>query len=177
MRNTIRDLVSEIVPFDKLEALDRVATLAWINSGAELCRIAKPATPPKHLISYFVLFDKQKILLVDHLNARRWLPAGGHVEPNEHPTETVKRECKEELGIEAQFIFENPIFISAGRTVGMTAVHIDVALWYALRGDNMQPLSFDRNEFADVRWFDFTDVPVKRTDPQMSRFLKKYCSM
>ena len=134
MRNTIRDLVSEIIPFEELEALDRVSTLAWINSGAELCRIAKPATPPKHLISYFALFDKQKILLVDHLNARLWLPTEGHVEPNEHPTETVKRECKEELGNEAQFIFPKSFFISVSETLGMTAGHIDVSLWYALRG-------------------------------------------
>ena len=177
MRNTIRNLVSEIVPFDEFEAHDRASTVAWIDSGAELCRFIKPATPPKHLISYFVLFDQHKILLVDHLNARLWLPTGSHVEPNEHPTETVKRECREELGIEAQFIFEKPIFISVTKTVGLTAGHTDVSLWYALRGNSTHAVDFDQSEFAQVKWFDFVNVPMGRTDPHMERFLKKYTTL
>ena len=177
MRKIISELVSQIKPLDELEARDRASTLAWIESGAELCRIVKPATPPKHLVSYFALFDRQKILLVDHLNAQLWLPTGGHVEAGEHPSETVKREAKEELAIEAQFIFENPIFISVAETVGLTAGHTDVSLWYALRGNYIHALDFDRNEFASVRWFDFDDVPMGRTDPHMERFLKKYTTL
>jgi len=53
----------------------------------------------------FLLIDPifKHILLVDLIKAGLWLPAGGHVEQNEHPMETVKREVKEELGIEASF--------------------------------------------------------------------------
>ncbi len=177
MRNAIRNLVSEISSCDELETQDRASILAWIDSGAELCRLAKPATPRKHLICNFALFDKQRILLVDHLDAQLWLPAGGHVEPDEHPTETVRRECKEELGIEAEFEFRDPIFISMSETVGATAGHTHVSLWYALRGDSQQSLNFDRREFASVKWFNFAEVPMNRTDPQMKRFLKKYTSI
>ncbi|MEE3919135.1 NUDIX domain-containing protein [Micromonospora sp. BRA006-A] len=30
-----------------------------------------------------------------------WLPSGGHVEPGEHPADTVRRELREELGVAA----------------------------------------------------------------------------
>src|SRR4051812_41579927 len=72
----------------------------WIASGASLFRVEKPAKPDPHLVAYFVLLDlaTKKVLLVDHKNAELWLPAGGHVEPNEHPKETVRREIVEELG-------------------------------------------------------------------------------
>jgi 8-oxo-dGTP pyrophosphatase MutT (NUDIX family) len=52
-----------------------------------------------HLVSHFVLADGQHALLVDHLNAQRWLPPGGHIEPSEHPRATVVRELREELGL------------------------------------------------------------------------------
>jgi 8-oxo-dGTP pyrophosphatase MutT (NUDIX family) len=39
------------------------------------------------------------VLLVDHKNARLWLPTGGHVEEGEDPRATVVRELKEELGL------------------------------------------------------------------------------
>ncbi|MEV4702232.1 NUDIX domain-containing protein [Actinoplanes sp. NPDC049316] len=39
------------------------------------------------------------VLLVDHRNARLWLPPGGHVEPGEAPAVTAGRELAEELGV------------------------------------------------------------------------------
>jgi len=95
----IRGIVSKIKPFDPLEQSHIEQTLAWIDSGAPLFRTQKPDVPPKHLVSYFVLFDENafKILLVDHKKAQLWLPPGGHVEVDEDPLETVKRECLEEL--------------------------------------------------------------------------------
>ena len=48
--------------------------------------MVKPATPPKHLVSYVVPTDPETgdILLVDHRNAQLWIPPGGHVDPGEH---------------------------------------------------------------------------------------------
>src|SRR4029453_6632750 len=77
MRKAIREEIASIKPFDALECAHREDALAWIDSGVELCRTQKPATPPKHLVSYFVLVDHDHVLLVDHKNARLWLPTGG----------------------------------------------------------------------------------------------------
>ncbi|MBL4666246.1 MAG: NUDIX hydrolase [Sneathiella sp.] len=144
-----------------------------IDSGADLFRTAKPATPPRHLISYFVLIDGDYVLLVDHINAQLWLPTGGHVDPNENPRETVKRVIFEEFGIKARFLYSSPIFLTVTETVGLTAGHTDVSLWYALQGDRTEQLDFDRSEFRENQWFHRNHVPFERSDPHMERFLSK----
>ncbi len=83
MREQIRAELTAICPFDGLEREQVESALAWVDSGVGLCWVEKPAVPRKHLVSYFVVVDGDWILLVDHKNARLWLPTGGHVEPGE----------------------------------------------------------------------------------------------
>lgn len=172
-RHAIRDELARIEPCDALEHAHLTDALAWVDSGAELCRIAKPATPPKHLVSYFTVVDDGHILLVDHRNAQLWLPAGGHVEPGEHPRTTVLRELGEELGLAPSQLVAPPLMLTCTETVGLTAGHVDVSLWYVLHGDRRQPLAFDATEFSEVRWFRFADAPFERSDPHLRRFLGK----
>ena len=173
MRNQIRAEVQAIDPLDEIEREHVRAVLAWIDSGVELCRLEKPATPPMHLVSYFALVDTDKILLVDHRNARLWLPSGGHVEPSEHPRATVSRELREELGIELEQEIGPPLMITCSATVGLTAGHTDVSLWYVVNADHRRDLKFDTSEFSAVQWFSFVDAPLTRSDPHLGRFLKK----
>lgn len=173
VRATIRQEVERIEPLDGREACAKNEVLRWIDSGAELCRVAKPATPPVHLVSYFAMADGEYLLLVEHINAGLWLPTGGHVEPHEHPRETVRREAEEELSIVAEFLVEGPLFLTITETVGNTAGHTDVSLWYVLKGDRAAPLDYDRSEFHRVEWFHRRRVPLERTDPEMKRFLLK----
>src|SRR5687767_7222672 len=116
MRSAIREEVASIEPFDDLERAHIEDALAWIDSGSVLCRVQKPATPPKHLVSYFVLVDDDHVLLVDHKNARLWLPSGGHVEPGEHPRATVARELMEELGLELSDPAGSPLMLTCSQT-------------------------------------------------------------
>lgn len=173
LRMQIREEISSITPFDHAERDVRSDALDWVDSDAELFRVEKPATPPKHLVSYFLLMDGDHILLVDHIKSGLWLPSGGHVEPGEHPRTTVEREIVEELGITAEFVLQEPQFVTATTTVGQTPGHVDVSLWYLLRGDRAQHLDFDRNEFTQIQWFSLDDVPCERTEPELGRFLKK----
>src|SRR5688572_26781160 len=173
MRKVIRDEVALIEPFDRLERAHCEDALAWIDSGVELCRLEKPATPPKHLVSYFVLVDHDYVLLVDHKNAQLWLPSGGHVEPGEHPRATVARELREELGLELADASGAPLMLTSTETVGTTAGHTDVSLWYVIDADRGVSLTFDAQEFHSVRWFHFSEAPVTRSDPHLGRFLGK----
>lgn len=173
MRQQIRDEVGLIVPLDDIERESQVDALNWIDSGIELCRRRKPDVPPKHLVSYFAVVDGEHVLLVDHINAQLWLPTGGHVEPDEHPRTAALREAKEELAIEGQFLHEGPMLLTITETVGKTAGHTDVSLWYVLRGDRSASLQFDQTEFNEVKWFHRSKVPLDRTDPHMGRFLTK----
>ena len=153
MRAQIRKEIELISPLDKIERDTKADVLSWIDSGVEICRIEKPDIPPKHLISYFLLVDGDFILLVDHINAELWLPTGGHVEPNEHPRVTALREAKEELSIDGEFLQDKPLFLTVTETVGKTAGHTDVSLWYVLSGDRSDDFVFDKSEFHSIQWF------------------------
>jgi 8-oxo-dGTP diphosphatase len=178
MRETIATLLKKIEPFDEREREHQDDALEWIRSGAEIFRIAKPDTPPKHLISYFVVLDPKNraILLVDHIKAEKWLPPGGHVEVGENPITTVERESIEELGITTEFLFDHPVFVSQVTTVGKTAGHRDVCLWYVIRGAIDNPITYEEREFYGVRWFTFDEVlatDIALLDEHLHRFVSK----
>lgn len=176
----IEEIVRAILPFDEIEAGHQKEILSWIKSGVPLCRTRKPATPPKHLVSYFTLYDSEanQILLVDHKKALLWLPPGGHVEPNEHPNDAARRELIEELQVDLPLLVNEPIFLTAAETVGVTAGHVDVSLWYVFKADSSRQYAYDREEFYKIRWFPLDDIPLDRTDPHLARFcdkLSKFC--
>jgi 8-oxo-dGTP diphosphatase len=180
-RKVVFDAISQIEPYDDLEKEHRADALAWVESNAPLFRITKPDVPPKHLVSYFVLIDtsRKKLLLVDHKKSGLWLPAGGHVELDEDPKSTVEREIVEELRIEAVFApptHELPLFVTVTVTVGSTAGHTDVSLWYVVEGDSNTEIDYDEGEFKGIRWYDFDEVletDISRLDPHMHRFVRK----
>jgi len=179
----IQQDIGSIAAYDELETQHIEDALNWTKQTTDLFRIKKPDVPPKHLVSYFVLIDPdhKSILLCDHIKAQLWLPPGGHVERGEHPAETVKRECIEELDIPAKFIknTEKPFFITVTDTVGLTAGHTDVSLWYLIRGSKFDFINFDRSEFNDVEWFTYDEILESNPtifDPHMQRFTKKLIS-
>jgi 8-oxo-dGTP pyrophosphatase MutT (NUDIX family) len=173
MRRELRADIAAIEPLDELEREHIADVIDWIDSGVELCRIMKPATPAKHLVSYFVLVDAENVLLVDHKNAQLWLPTGGHVEPGEHPRSTVARELREELGVELEHPLEPPLLVTCSTTVGLAAGHTDVSLWYVVNADRRRELHWDKEEFNSVQWFTFSQTRDVRSDPHLGRFLEK----
>lgn len=54
----VRSLVDEIVRCDSIEAEHRLDAMAWLDGVDEIFRTAKTATPPKHLVSYCALVDR-----------------------------------------------------------------------------------------------------------------------
>lgn len=179
IRNEIHCTINSLSPFDEMEQEHISFTKHWIESGAEIFRIAKPATPDPHLVAYFLIIDSStnQVLLVDHKKAGLWLPAGGHVEPNEHPRETVKREILEELGIEADFMMTDPLFLTVTKTVGQTSRHTDISLWYILKGYSSVSYAFDSEEFVQICWFSSDQIPYDQADPHMKRCIAKLSSL
>lgn len=171
-------LVEELAPTDALGATDREQALAWLRSTDDVFRRARPRTPSPHLVSAFVLVDREqgRLLLCHHRLAGMWLPTGGHVEPGEHPLATVRREVVEELGVPYApdpVLGEAPFLLAMAATVGAPETrHVDATLWYALEGRVGQPLTPDDREFHRVAWWSAEeltragDVPV---DPHLSR--------
>jgi ADP-ribose pyrophosphatase YjhB (NUDIX family) len=170
------DLISSIAPHDDLESVHRAETLGWLRETDDVFRRRKPATPPKHLVSYVVPMDPGDggLLLVAHRNAGLWLPPGGHVEPDEHPADTAGRELAEELGI--AWVAARPTFLTVTRTVGLDAGHTDVSLWFIAPISRDTELAPDATEFAEVRWWaraELAHADPDRFDPHLGRFLAK----
>jgi len=181
MREVVRSIVADIVPFDAEEVSHQTDVIRWIDAGSDIFRTIKPATPPKHLVSYCVLVDTdaRRILLVDHREAQLWLPTGGHVDPGEHPASAASREIAEELGIKPSFhptTGDAPLMVTVTRTVGMSVSHTDVSLWFAFEGSTDMALRPDAGEFVDTRWWPLDEVvhaPGTRFDPYLPRFVNK----
>jgi 8-oxo-dGTP diphosphatase len=179
-------LVEAVMPFDELEARHRSECLAWLRRTHDVFRRVKPRTPSPHLVAYVLLRDDRdgSVLLVDHIKSGLWLPAGGHVEPGEHPVETVRREVVEELGVSAVFLRqpgERPFFLTATETVGTVEQrHTDVSLWFVLTSSRDQMLTPDLGEFRGIRWWTPEEVihaDSKPLDPHMGRMIAKLAAL
>ncbi|MFI7430286.1 NUDIX hydrolase [Micromonospora sp. NPDC049836] len=182
VQSEIRRLVQSMSPLDDVEARHRAACLDWLRGTDDIFRREKPRTPSPHLVAYFLLRDETDgaVLLVDHRKAGMWLPTGGHVEPGEHPAETVRREVLEELGVRAVFsppFGERPVFLTVTETVGTPADrHTDVSLWYVLSGRRDQRLAPDPDEFRGVRWWSPAEVAAAEpgtVEPHLDRMLTR----
>lgn len=180
LKSMITDLVSDIEPADDLAREHGRGALSWLAGTDDIFRRVKPRTPSPHLVSYFLLVDRSagSVLLCDHRLSGLWLPTGGHVEPGEHPLDTVRREAVEELGVTAQLdaaFQEKPFFLTMTETVGPPEMrHVDVSLWFALTGRVGQPLHPDQREFAQVRWWSVTELrhaDLGRFEPHLLRAL------
>ncbi len=57
------------------------------------------------------LIDNERTLLLYHKKHRKWLPPGGHLEPNEVPHLAAIREAREETGLEIELIEEENVWV------------------------------------------------------------------
>ena len=178
----VHRLVAALDPWDDLEARHQSDTLHWLEVTDDVFRRSKPATPDPHLVSYVVIVDPDdgSSLLVDHIKAGLWLPPGGHVEPDEHPADTSRRELQEELGVDAASLrgLEAPRFLTVTRTGGPEQAHTDVSLWFCVPGHRTMTLRPECNEFRSARWWarqEVLDQPATHFDPHYGRFVAKVC--
>lgn len=174
MRQTIALMIERVVPLDSREQEHQNAILKWIHSGEEIFRIKRPDVPRQHLSTYAVLvdFDREQVLLTEHKKSGLWLPAGGHVDYAENPKDTAIRELAEEFSIKGTPLTEYPFFIAITPTVGPTAGHVDVGLWFVFSQSSSIRIHYDPREFGSIRWFPWSDLPPS-VDKDMGRFMQK----
>ncbi|MES2344776.1 MAG: NUDIX domain-containing protein [Chlamydiota bacterium] len=71
----------------------------------------------KHFTVTTYVIDKKKVLLIFHPKHNKWLPPGGHLEPNETPPEGALREVLEETGLEVEIIKQENLWINCRNAV------------------------------------------------------------
>lgn len=135
----------------------------------------------KHFTATAFIVDSQKrTLLLWHKRLNRWMPPGGHVDDNETPEDTAKRECKEETGLDVEIIgdaqedlftdnpdegqmLKKPIAlllenIPESEERGEPAhQHMDF-LYLARPLDETQTLQLEANEGSEIRWFTVEEI-------------------
>ena len=67
----------------------------------------------------FVVDSQKRVLLLWHKRLQRWMPPGGHIDPDETPEECARRECKEETGLDVEIIgMEQPDLFEGAKHEG-----------------------------------------------------------
>lgn len=64
----------------------------------------KEITPKREFISTVYVVRDKRVLLTFNKNINKFIPLGGHIEPNELPCSSVIREAKEESGFDIELI-------------------------------------------------------------------------
>lgn len=67
----------------------------------------------KHFTATVYILDGDRVLLIHHRKFNKWLPPGGHIDPNEIPSDAAKREALEETGLEIELLKQENIWITS----------------------------------------------------------------
>ena len=132
-------------------------------------------------VAIFVVHEG-KILLIHHRNLDKWLPLGGHIEPDEDPEAAALREAREESGLEVALVGERPPTTEPGtralvaprfldiHRITDTHEHIGMIYWARPKGGR---LSLAPAEHHEIRWC--SNGELDGLQPPMSHAVKWYC--
>ena len=96
-----------------------------------------------------------EILLIKHLNSGHWSFPKGHIEDGETEFETAKREIKEETGIDVMIdhTFREIVTYSPRKDTQK------IVVYFLGRAINYHQHIPQKDEIAEVRWFDIGHAP------------------
>jgi len=113
------------------------------------------------------LIHNSKVLLIHHKKLNLWLPPGGHIEENETPDDALKREFREEVGIDIEIINRNDM-PKAGNIIKQLAVpfyvnvhnvgdHDHCCLFYLCKPKTPK-IKENTKEINNFKWFSKEDL-------------------
>ena len=125
----------------------------------------------RHFTASAFVFNKGRVLLIEHEKLGTWLYPGGHIEPNETPDETVLRETKEETGIDVSFVDEtddslgnesvtvlNKPFAILCEMIGKPSDrHYHIDMIYICKSDT-DTIKVNRREAKNFGWFSYEEL-------------------
>lgn len=144
----------------------------------------------------FVIDSSHRTLLLWHKRLQRWMPPGGHVDPDETPEETARRECREETGLDVEIIGDDQTDLfgdnpAEGRMLKKPIAmlleeipeskergepkhqHMDF-LFLARPIDESQVPILDQSEGREMRWFTRKEIEVLDEKTEIFANVKRY---
>ena len=129
--------------------------------------MSRSATPDKHFTATGFLVRDGRVLLVNHRKLKRWLPVGGHIEAGEDPAQALRREVREEVGLDIAIVADTlPVHshdvqgLPRPETILLETIepghfHIDLIYFgHAVGGEpRLSP-----TEHSEQRWFSAQDL-------------------
>lgn len=73
----------------------------------------------KHFTATVYIFWQDRVLLHHHEKLNKYMPPGGHLEPNETPSEAALREVKEETALDVFLIEQENLHVKARNAVSI----------------------------------------------------------
>ena len=130
-----------------------------------------------HFCTFFlpIHIPSRSLYLVHHIKADDWIPPGGHIDKNELPLNTIKREFNEELSFRLTHEPINFFNISIKHIVNnprnTCKVHYD--LWFTVTMKEQYDFSFLKKEFHDAKWTAIDDAIGKSHYPHINAIYQK----
>ena len=165
----------EILKLNNKSQVDKKISKKFLER-LSLGRLIKQQNPADHFCSFFLPIDiKSKLIyLGHHIKADDWIPPGGHVNPNESPLDTVKREFTEELRYELDKekieLFDLTIKDVSGNPKHLCKIHYD--FWYLVYIKKIN-FVFDRSEFYKAQWMTVKEALKKMKLKDYANIIKK----
>lgn len=138
----------------------------------------------KQFAATVYIFDdlRQRILLIFHHKLQKWLPPGGHMEPNETPSEAALREVYEETGHSIRFLQQENILVDRWNAksiprpylclleeipaFGSEPAHQHMDMIFVAELDPLKPLN-SVHENIPSRWFSLEDLATLKPDEEI----------
>lgn len=144
----------------------------------------------------FIVDSKNRTLLLWHKRLNRWMPPGGHIDPDETPQEAAQRECKEETGLDVEIVGDAQEDLFTENThegkmlkkpIAMLLENIPACperdepahqhmdfLYLARPLDEAQDIQLEAREGAEIRWFHSRDIESLNSDTEIFANVKMY---
>lgn len=107
-----------------------------------------------------VIIRNKKLLIAKHRNIEQWISVGGKIQTNETPIQALKREIKEELGVDvlsAKFYFTTLPEIAAGDKLNRQVI---IELFLVQISGEPKP----SNEIVELHWLSKNEYLKKKFD-------------
>lgn len=179
MNKKIYDQISNYVPYNEKEALDKEVMLNFISSNEDvLTRENKIA----HMTAsaWIVNKNRDKILMIYHNIYDSWAWVGGHADGDEDLLHVIKKEIEEETGIQSAKLLDDKIYglnivtvddhIKRGKLVN-SHLHMDVE--YLFEADENEELTIKPDENSGVKWIPINEVTNYTSEEKMKAIYSK----